>query len=433
MTENLPSQVAVVGLGYVGLPLAAAFSKVLPTIGFDINRDRIAELRNGTDRNGEIDQANLRVPSLELTSEPCQLRRASLIIVAVPTPVDKAKNPDLSPLIEASRLVGKNLTPNTIVVYESTVYPGCTEEVCLPVLERESGLKSGVDFKVGYSPERVNPGDTEHTLENVKKIVAGQDDETGEFLARVYGLVVKAGIHRAPNIRIAEAAKVIENVQRDLNIALMNELAVLFHRMGLDTTEIFEAARTKWNFLPFEAGLVGGHCIPVDPYYLTHKAQELDYHPEVILAGRRINDSMGPYIAQETIKLLIKAGRVVRGAKILILGAAFKQDVRDLRNTRVAELIHELQNYGLEIAVHDPLVQPADLQRFGVRVVANLFESKDKYDAVILAVPHRIFQDHPVETYASLLKNGDRPPVLVDVKGVMREMKCRKEILYWSL
>ena len=433
MTENLPAQIAVVGLGYVGLPLAMAFSKVLQTIGFDINRERISELQNGSDRNGEIDPANLRAPSLELTSEPSELRRASLIIVAVPTPVDKAKSPDLSPLIEASRLVGKNLTPNTVVVYESTVYPGCTEEVCIPVLERESGLKSGVDFKVGYSPERVNPGDTEHTLENVKKIVAGQDRETGELLARVYGLVVKAGIHKAPNIRIAEAAKVIENVQRDLNIALMNELAVLFHRMGLDTAEVFKAARTKWNFLPFEAGLVGGHCIPVDPYYLTHKAQELDYHPEVILAGRRINDSMGFYIAQETIKLLIKAGRVVRGAKTLILGAAFKQDVRDVRNTRVAELIRELKNNEVDVAVHDPLVARAELQRLEVPVLANPFKSKDKYDAVILAVPHRIFQDHPVEAYTSLLKNGGRPAVLVDVKGIMREMKCKKGMLYWSL
>src|SRR5437762_239978 len=433
MTENLPSQIAVVGLGYVGLPLATAFSKVMPTIGFDINPDRISELCNGSDRNGEVTNADLRSSSLALTSDPSSLRNASLIIVAVPTPVDKAKSPDLSPLIEASRLVGKNLTANTVVVYESTVYPGCTEEMCVPILERESGLKSGIDFKVGYSPERVNPGDTEHTLENVKKIVAGQDRETGELLARIYGLVVKAGIHTAPHIRIAEAAKVIENVQRDLNIALMNELSMLFHRMGLDTAEVFEAARSKWNFLPFEAGLVGGHCIPVDPYYLTHKAQELDYHPEVILAGRRINDSMGFYIAQETIKLLIKAGRVVRGAKALILGAAFKQDVRDVRNTRVAELIRELENHEVDVAVHDPLVAPAELQRFKVRVLSNPFKGKDKYDAVVLAVPHRIFQDQPVEAYSNLLKNGGRPAVLMDVKGIMWEMECKKGTLYWSL
>jgi UDP-N-acetyl-D-glucosamine/UDP-N-acetyl-D-galactosamine dehydrogenase len=433
MTENLPSQVAVVGLGYVGLPLATAFSRVLPTIGFDIDQDRIAELQNGFDRNGEIDAVNLRTASLELTSEASQLHRASLIIVAVPTPVDKAKIPDLLPLVEATRLVARNLTPDTVVVYESTVYPGCTEEVCVPVLERESGLKLGVDFKVGYAPERVNPGDTEHTLETVKKIVAGQDRETGELLARVYGLVVKAGIHTAPNIRIAEAAKVIENVQRDLNIALMNELAVLFHRMGLDTTEIFEAARTKWNFLPFEAGLVGGHCIPVDPYYLTHKAQEIDYHPDIILAGRRINDFMGVYVAQETIRLLIKSGKVVRGAKILVLGAAFKENVRDVRNTRVAELIQELENHGIDVALSDPLAAGKDLERFKVRIVANPLNVNEKYDAVILAVPHRIFREQPIEAYTNLLAKGDRPAVFVDIKGVLDEMRGNRDLLYWSL
>jgi UDP-N-acetyl-D-galactosamine dehydrogenase len=433
MTENLPSKIAVVGLGYVGLPLAAAFSKVLPTIGFDINQDRVAELRNGADRNGEVENGELRSSSLELTSDPSYLQCASLIIVAVPTPVDKAKNPDLSPLIEASRLVGKHLRPNTIVVYESTVYPGCTEAVCVPILERESGLRAGVDFKVGYSPERVNPGDTQHTLENVTKIVAGQDRETGELLARIYGLVVKAGIHTAPQIRIAEAAKVIENIQRDLNIALMNELAMLFHRMGLNTAEVFEAARSKWNFLPFEPGLVGGHCIPVDPYYLTHKAQELDYHPQVILAGRRINDTMGFFVAQETIKLLIQAGKVVRGAKALILGAAFKPDVRDVRNTRVAELIHELGNNGVHVSLHDPLVPSAELKRFHIPVLSNPFREKDRYDAVILAVPHRIFQDQPKEAYSTLLKNGGRPAVFVDVKGVLPHMKCKKGLLYWSL
>jgi UDP-N-acetyl-D-glucosamine/UDP-N-acetyl-D-galactosamine dehydrogenase len=433
MTENLPSQVAVVGLGYVGLPLATAFSRVLPTIGFDIDQDRIAELQNGFDRNGEIDAVNLRTASLELTSEASQLHRASLIIVAVPTPVDKAKIPDLLPLVEATRLVARNLTPDTVVVYESTVYPGCTEEVCVPVLERESGLKLGVDFKVGYAPERVNPGDTEHTLETVKKIVAGQDRETGELLARVYGLVVKAGIHTAPNIRIAEAAKVIENVQRDLNIALMNELAVLFHRMGLDTTEIFEAARTKWNFLPFEAGLVGGHCIPVDPYYLTHKAQEIDYHPDIILAGRRINDFMGVYVAQETIRLLIKSGKVVRGAKILVLGAAFKENVRDVRNTRVAELIQELENHGIDVALSDPLAAGKDLERFKVRIVANPLNVNEKYDAVILAVPHRIFREQPIEAYMNLLAKGDRPAVFVDIKGVLDEMRGNRDLLYWSL
>src|SRR5215813_8324379 len=349
MRDNLTSRIAVIGLGYVGLPLATAFSKVLPTIGFDINQDRITELRNGSDRNGEVKNAELCSSSLELTSDPSHLQDASMIIVAVPTPVDRARSPDLSPLIEATRLVGRNLTPETVVVYESTVYPGCTEEVCVPILEHESGLKSGVDFKVGYSPERVNPGDTEHTLENVKKIVAGQDRETGELLARVYGLVVKAGIHTAPNIRIAEAAKVIENVQRDLNIALMNELAMLFHRMGLDTAAVFEAARSKWNFLPFRPGLVGGHCIGVDPYYLTHKAQEIDYHPEMILAGRRLNDNMAIYVGDRVAELMIRKRIHVRGSRILVMGLAFKENCPDVRNSKVADVVRELTKYGAKI------------------------------------------------------------------------------------
>jgi UDP-N-acetyl-D-galactosamine dehydrogenase len=433
MAAGLTSNVAVVGLGYVGLPLAMAFSKVLQTIGFDINQNRIAELKKGLDRNGEMAKADLAAAPLELTADPSQLRRASFIIVAVPTPVDKAKRPDLTPLVEASRLIAKHLTLGTIVVYESTVYPGCTEEVCVPILERESKLKAGRDFKVAYSPERVNPGDTEHTLETVKKIVAAQDEETGEILARTYGLVVKAGIHRAPSIRVAEAAKVIENIQRDLNIALMNELAVLFHRIGLDTAEVFEAARSKWNFLPFEPGLVGGHCIPVDPYYLTHKAQEIDFHADVILAGRRINDSMGSYVAQETIKLLIKSGKVVRGATALVLGAAFKENVCDVRNTRVAELMRELEEHGIDVVVADPLVSAKDLTRFKVRVAADPFAGEEKYDAVILAVPHKIFRDTPAEAYIELLANHDHPAVFVDLKGAMSALRAKKDLLYWSL
>jgi len=309
MSKTLPRQLCVVGLGCVGLPLAVAFAKHLPTVGFDIDGQRVAELERGYDRNGEVRLEALRASRLRFTTDPESLRESDFIIVAVPTPVDRAKRPDLSHLTESSRLIGRHLQRGTTVVYESTVYPGCTEEVCIPILERESGLKAGVDFKAGYSPERINPGDPEHGLENVVKVVAGQDAETTERLARVYGLVVRAGIHRAPDIRTAEAAKVIENVQRDLNIALMNELAMLFHRMGLNTREVLAAARTKWNFLPFEPGLVGGHCIPVDPYYLTHKAQEVGYYPELILAERRINDGMGVYVARETVKLLIRAGR----------------------------------------------------------------------------------------------------------------------------
>jgi len=442
MTGNRPLCVTIVGLGYVGLSLASAFGKVISTIGFDINQERIRELQNGADRNGEAQKADLRVPYLELTDKPSCLRGAPFIIVAVPTPVDKAKRPDLSPLIEASRLVGHNLTSGTIVVYESTVYPGCTEEVCLPVLEQQSGLKAGRDFKVGYSPERINPGDQEHSLEKVVKIVAGQDEETSTVLAKVYGLVVKAGVYKAPTIRTAEAAKVIENVQRDLNIALMNELVVLFHRLRLDTTEILKAARTKWNFLPFEPGLVGGHCIPVDPYYLTHKAQEVDYHPEVILAGRRINDAMGVYVARETVRLLIRAGKVVRGAQVLVLGVAFKENVCDVRNTRVVELVQELENHGIEVDVYDPLVEEAQLKDLGLRPVPDPFSRKSSapnqpdarlHDAVVLAIPHKMFQKKPLEAYVRLLRDRGGPGVLVDVKGVLREAMGEAGVLYWSL
>lgn len=433
MKTNLPRCVAVVGLGYVGLPLASAFGKVVSTIGFDINEQRVRELRKGTDRNGEVSKTDLREPLLELSSDPSLLQRAAVIIIAVPTPVDKAKRPDLSHLIDASRLVAQNLGRGATVVYESTVYPGCTEEICVPVLEAESGLKAGRDFKVGYSPERINPGDHEHALNKVMKIVAGQDDETTEKLAAVYGMVVEAGVYKAPTIRTAEAAKVIENVQRDLNIALMNELAVLFHRMGLDTLEVLKAARSKWNFLGYEPGLVGGHCIPVDPYYLTFKAQELDHHPDVILAGRRINDYMGHYIAQETVKLLILAGRVVRGASALILGATFKENVNDLRNTRVAEVVQELENHGVEVAVYDPLVAPGEIQKLNMRPLKNPFEAKEKFDAVVLAVPHRMFLDMPPESYTGLLRNGGKPAVFVDIKGAYRDAGNKSGVMYWSL
>ena len=433
MKTNFSRCVAVVGLGYVGLPLAAAFGKVIPTIAFDINENRVRELRKGTDRNGDMTKADLREPFLEFTSDPTLLRQATVIIVAVPTPVDKAKRPDLSHLIDASKRVAQNLTRGGIVVYESTVYPGCTEEVCVPVLEAESGLKAGLDFKVGYSPERINPGDHEHSLNNVMKIVAGQDDETTEKLAAVYGLVVEAGVYKAPTIRTAEAAKVIENVQRDLNIALMNELAVLFHRMGLDTTEVLKAARSKWNFLRYDPGLVGGHCISVDPYYLTFKAQELDYHPDVILAGRRINDYMGHYVAQETIKLLIHAGRVVRGASALILGATFKENVSDLRNTRVADVVQELENHGIEVAVYDPLVGQNEIQKLNMRPLKNPFEAKEKFDAVVLAVPHRMFLDMPPQAYIGLLRNGGKPAVFVDIKGAYRDASNQSGVMYWSL
>jgi len=448
--------VGVIGLGYVGLSLASAFGRIIPTIGFDINHDRIRELQEGYDRTGEIPPEALKAPQLVLTTDPDALRQADFLIVTVPTPVDRAKRPDLSHLINSSRLLGRTLkarqqSPTTkhrppIIVYESTVYPGCTEEVCIAVLEQESGLKAGKNFMVGYSPERINPGDPEHMLETIAKVVAAQDEETTGVVAEVYRLVVKAGVYRAPDIRTAEAAKVIENIQRDLNIALMNELAMLFHRLGIDTHEVLKAARTKWNFLPFEAGLVGGHCIPVDPYYLTHKAQEIGYHPDVILAGRRINDSMGVYVAQETVKLLIKAGKTVHGARVLMLGVTFKQDVRDVRNSRAVDLARELESYGVEVCVHDPFAGDEQIKRLGLTPTPSPFlhisnqpdkpnePNQHKYDAVILAVPHRVFREREPEEYLRLLKAECGPGVLVDVKGMLPRSALEDEgVLYWSL
>ncbi len=434
--NETPKQICVVGLGYVGLPLAVAFAKHLPTIGYDVNETRIKELQAGYDHNGEISEADLRSPNLILTTDPTQMRDADVIIITVPTPVDKAKRPDLRYLISASETVGQHMKRGAIVVYESTVYPGCTEEDCAPVLERASGMKAGVDFKLGYSPERINPGDPEHTLETVVKVVAGQDEETTERLAQLYGLVVKAGIHKAPNIRTAEAAKVIENTQRDLNIALMNELAMLFHELGLNTRDVLAAARTKWNFLPFEPGLVGGHCIPVDPYYLTHKAQEVGFHPEVILAGRRTNDTMGLYVARETVKQMIRAGRPVRNAQVLVLGLTFKENVPDIRDTRVNELIEELHSFGCHVEVCDPLVLESDRQRLPFTFVDDPFSTrKGYYDAVVLAVPHRVFRERRYEDYLSLM-SALAQGVFIDVKGVYLEEARRRpsdRIIYWNL
>ncbi|MBQ2477177.1 MAG: nucleotide sugar dehydrogenase, partial [Desulfovibrio sp.] len=342
---------AVVGLGYVGLPLAVAFSHHFDVIGFDIAQARIDELKGGHDHTNEVDDARLQSASIEYTSDPAALKRAAVIIVAVPTPIDSHRSPDLTPVVGSSNTVGANLSRGCVVCYESTVYPGLTEEVCIPILERRSGLKFGEDFTVGYSPERINPGDKVHTLETIRKIVSGSDQATADLLARVYGAVVKAGIHRASSIKVAEAAKVIENTQRDLNIALMNELSVIFSRMDIDTLEVLEAAGTKWNFLPFRPGLVGGHCIGVDPYYLTFKAEELGYHPDVILSGRRINDAMGSLVAQRTVKRMIRMGMTVKDAKVGVLGLTFKENVPDLRNTRVVDIVAELEEFGAKPVV----------------------------------------------------------------------------------
>lgn len=440
MTQRPHHTVGIIGLGYVGLQLAVAFGRRMPTVGFDIDAERVRALRDGIDASGEVDAAVLTsAEHLTLTADPNDLAGLPVYIVAVPTPVDAARRPDLGPLIAASEIVGRALRAGPpaadgrpIVVFESTVYPGCTEDVCVPVLERVSGLSVGQDFTVGYSPERINPGDGEHTLQRIVKVVSGSDRETTTALARLYALIVDAGVYEAPDIRTAEAAKVIENVQRDLNIALMNELALLFHRLGLDTQAVLAAARTKWNFLPFEPGLVGGHCIPVDPYYLTYKAQEQGFHPEVILAGRRTNDSMGQYVAGETIRLLIQSGRAIRGTPVLVLGLTFKENVRDTRNTRVMDIVSELRAHGSDVTVYDPLAAAADAARLGLPPAADPFAGPQRYAAVILAVPHREFRDRTAAEYRRLLADDGPPPVFIDVKGVLGEVRM-PGVLYWRM
>jgi len=413
----------MIGLGYVGLPLAVAFAKKFRVVGFDINERRVAELRTGHDATREVArdkllaaQAGAGTAKLEITSDPAVLRSCQLIIVTVPTPIDEHKRPDLTPLVKSSTTIGRNLTSGTTIVYESTVYPGCTEDDCVPIIERESGMKWRRDFHVGYSPERINPGDKEHTVERIKKVVSGDDAPTAELLRQIYGAVITAGIFVAANIKTAEAAKVIENTQRDLNIALMNELALIFEKMGIRTLDVLEAAGTKWNFLPFRPGLVGGHCIGVDPYYLTHKAESLGYHPQVILAGRRINDGMGKFVAEKTVKLLIAADRPVKGAKVLILGWTFKEDVPDIRNTRVIDIYQELRAYGVAVSCYDPEADPAEVKHeYGIDLSPEVGTG---YEAVILAVKHRALQQR-FSVPALLGLNPARPPVLVDVKGFL--------------
>ena len=408
--------VAVVGLGYVGLPLAVEFGKHFRTLGYDRASGRIEELKRGTDRTGETAAADLRAAErLELTSEPASLRGADFVIVAVPTPIDAANRPDLEPLISASLAVGRNLKPGAIVIYESTVYPGATTQVCVPQLELASKKRWKKDFFVGYSPERINPGDREHTLPRIVKVVSGDTPETLEKVASLYARVVPAGIHRAPSIETAEAAKVIENTQRDLNIALMNELAIIFDRIGIDTREVLAAAGTKWNFLPFKPGLVGGHCIGVDPYYLTHRAEMAGYHPQVILAGRRINDGMAKFVADKVVKMLALAGRPLRGAKINLLGLTFKENVRDLRNSKVADLHEELSGYGVELHVNDPLADAAEVQaEYGIRLKA--WDDLPQADVLILAVAHAAYLRRRTE---ELLAKVAADGCVIDVKSVL--------------
>lgn len=426
--------IGIVGLGYVGLPLAVALARHYSVVGVDVHPLRVQELQRGYDRNGEIESTDLDQKTLVFTTNPGALRETNLIIVTVPTPVDRARRPDLSFLESASRMVGAHLKKGITVVYESTVYPGCTEEFCVPILEEESGMCCGTDFFIGYSPERVNPGDRQHTLDRIVKVVAAGDPQTLEILAEVYRRIVPMGIHKAPNIRTAEAAKVIENIQRDLNIALMNELAMLFHRMGLDTREILRAAKTKWNFLPFEPGLVGGHCIPVDPYYLTHKAQELGFHPEVILAGRRINDGMGKYVATETVRLVARTGRPIMNVRVLVMGVAFKEDVRDTRNSRSLDLIHDLMEFGFSVRVHDPMLDVSELRELGLDPIRDLFQGNEKYDVLLLAVPHRLYRETATERYLDLLPDDNRPGVILDVRAVLDPNRLpRERVIYWRL
>jgi UDP-N-acetyl-D-galactosamine dehydrogenase len=427
---SLPT-VAVVGLGYVGLPVATAFGKERRTIGYDLSRKRVDSLRRQVDATGEVSTTELiAAHQLHATADAAELGQADFIIVAVPTPINAAHQPDLSPLEAASETVGRHMKPGAIVIYESTVYPGCTEEVCVPILEKHSGMRWRQDFHVGYSPERINPGDREHTFTRILKLVSADDAETLDKVAQLYGSVVKAGVARASSIKVAEAAKVIENTQRDLNIAFVNELAIIFEKMGLDSTEVLQAAQTKWNFLPFRPGLVGGHCIGVDPYYLTYKAELLGYHPEVILAGRRINDGMGSHIARKTVQQMIHAGRSIKGARVNILGLTFKENVPDIRNSKVIDIIRELHEFGVQTFVHDPMASAEEaLVEYGVRLCP--WQDLPAADALVLAVGHRQFVERSPAAYLEkLVRRG----CLIDVKSLCDAAAFRREgILVWRL
>lgn len=420
------NKLAVIGLGYVGLPIALAFARRINVIGFDINAKRIDMMKQGIDPSNELESSDFEGCAIEFTNELDVLREAKFFVVAVPTPVDEHNVPDLTPVVKASETIGKVIKKGDYVVFESTVYPGCTEEDCLPVIERISGLKAGEDFKYGYSPERINPGDKVHTLENVVKVVSGSDAEALEEVAKTYELVVKAGVHRASSVKVAEAAKIIENTQRDLNIALMNELSIIFDKIGINTYEVLEAAGTKWNFLKFFPGLVGGHCIGVDPYYLTYKSQQLGYSSRVILAGRVINDEMAAYVAKKTVQAIIKSGTNIATGRILVMGCTFKEDVTDIRNSKVADVVKELQGYNVTVDVVDPHADSEELQHeygFGL-----LPEHGTEYDAVIIAVNHKKYADLDESFFQSITKPN---AILVDIKGTYRNKI--KSLKYWSL
>ncbi|MCR6496036.1 Vi polysaccharide biosynthesis UDP-N-acetylglucosamine C-6 dehydrogenase TviB [Thermomonas sp. S9] len=417
MQPHTDARIAIVGLGYVGLPLAVEFGKQYPTIGYDINPARIAELKQGRDSTREVEPELLaQATRLSFTDALADIAGCNVYIVTVPTPIDAAKRPDLTPLVKASEAIGRILKPGDTVVYESTVYPGCTEEVCVPILERVSGLRFNADFFIGYSPERINPGDKAHRVTTIKKVTSGSTPATADFVDALYASIITAGTHKAPSLKVAEAAKVIENTQRDLNIALVNDLAILFNKLGIDTLDVLEAAGTKWNFLPFRPGLVGGHCISVDPYYLTHKAQEVGHHPQVILAGRRTNDGMGPYVADQVIKLMVRKGINPVNARILILGLAFKENCPDLRNTRVVDIVQALQGYNARVDVHDPWVDAEEARHeYGITPIAT--PEAGAYDAVVLAVAHDEFRQLGGQGVRAFC--GPQAGVVYDVKGVL--------------
>ncbi len=428
---NKEEKMSLVGLGYVGMPIAVAFAKRIEVIGFDLNRRKIDLYRSGIDPTHEVGNEEISKTTVDFTADEIKLREAKFHIVAVPTPVNDDHTPDLTPVENASQILGRNLTKDSIVVFESTVYPGVTEEICVPILERESGLKCGVDFKVGYSPERINPGDKIHRLETITKIVSGMDGETLDCVAKVYELVVESGVYRAESIKVAEAAKVIENSQRDINIAFMNELSIIFNKMGIDTKSVLEAAGTKWNFLKFSPGLVGGHCIGVDPYYLTYKAEMIGYHSQIILSGRRINDDMGKYCAENCVKNMIAADKAIRGAKVAILGFTFKENCPDTRNTKIIDIVNELREYGIEPMIVDPEADHGEAKHlYGVEFV-DISTIKDM-DAVIIAVAHTEFSSFTREQIDRFFGSGKK--VLLDLKGILNRKEYEKAgYSYWRL
>lgn len=430
---NGEEKISLVGLGYVGMPIAVAFARKIKVVGFDLNEEKIKLYQNGIDPTNEVGNDVISKTTVEFTADPSKLREAKFHIVAVPTPVNDDHTPDLTPVEGASRILGQNLTKGSVVVFESTVYPGVTEDICVPILEKESGLKCGVDFKIGYSPERINPGDKVHRLETIQKIVSGMDKETLDTVAKVYELVVEAGVYRAESIKVAEAAKVIENSQRDINIAFMNELSIIFHKMGIDTQAVLKAAGTKWNFLKFYPGLVGGHCIGVDPYYLTYKAEELGYHSQIILSGRRINDDMGKYVAESLVKNLIKADMQVKGAKVAILGFTFKENCPDTRNTKIIDIYDELLEYGITPIVVDPAADADEAKRLYGITFEKMDAVKDM-DAVVIAVAHECFANLKKEEIDTYFHAGNAKKVLVDIKGILdKKLYETPDYLYWRL